>query len=363
MRIGVAAGARKRCGVGAFARALASAYPLDIEVLWLDHPAADTRAAWRGVARSADGLDVVHVHYEYGLFRTVKPYRNRFAAYVDSLSPPVVVTLHGPLPKLEPRWQFGRRSAADLIRDLVYLPFFGRWQRIMHRGVAHWIVHSRSLSDRMEPVVGAEQSTYLPHPIPEVAQRWQPGTGERLVMATPGFVKPHKGYEELVQALAADQSWSWIIAGGAQDQRDREYVRRLEEALAVERMEDRVRIIGYLDRREMEAAMCGAHLAVFPYADVVGSGSVAWAIGCGMPVVTTDLPEFRSVRSRGAGIELLPAGAPDRWSEIIHRLWREPARLDELAQKNREYAAANGYDRCALAHSEIFARVTHGAGT
>jgi glycosyltransferase involved in cell wall biosynthesis len=341
MRIGVAAGARKRCGVGDFARALASAYPLDVEVLWLDHPAADTRAAWRGIARSADGLDVVHVHYEYGLFRTVKPYRNRYAAYVDRLSPPVVVTLHGPLPKLEPRWRSGRRGVADLLRDLAYLPFFARWERIMHRGVAHWIVHGRSLSDQMEPVVGAARSTYLPHPIPEVAQRWRPGTGERLVMVTPGFVKAHKGYHELARVLAADRSWSWIIAGGPQDRTDEEYLQDLREVLIARGVGDRVRVTDYLDRPDMEATLCGAAIAVFPYAEVTGSGSVAWAIGCGVPVVTTDLPEFRSVRS----------------------LWREPARLDELAQKNREYAAANGYDRCALAHSEIFARVTHGAGT
>jgi glycosyltransferase involved in cell wall biosynthesis len=182
-------------------------------------------------------------------------------------------------------------------------------------------------------------------------------------MVTPGFVKPHKGYEELSQLLAADRSWSWIIAGGAQDRRDEEYVRRLQEALAAGGLGDRVRITGYLDRPEIEAKMCGAHLAVFPYADVFGSGSVAWAIGCGMPVVTTDLPEFRSMRSRGAGIELLPVGSPDRWAEIIRRLWCEPARLEELARKNRVYAAANDFAGCALAHAEIFSRVAHEAGT
>jgi glycosyltransferase involved in cell wall biosynthesis len=363
MRLGIAAGARERCGVGDLARGLAAAYPFDIEVLWLDYPAGDTRAAWRRAARAADGLDVVHVHYEYGLFRTVKPYRNRYAAFLGRLRPPVVVTLHGPLPELEPRWRSGRRRVADLLRDLAYLPFFAQWERVMHRGAAHWIVHGRGLCDRIEPVVGAERSTYLPHPIPEVAQRWQPSTREMPMMVTPGFIKPHKGYNELVQALAAHQSWSWIIAGGPQDRRDHEYVRRLEDALADGRLEDRVCITGYLDRPEMEAAMCGAHLAVFPYAEVVGSGSVAWAIGCGMPVVTTDLPEFRSMRSSGAGIELLPVGTPDRWLEIILRLWREPARLEGLGQKNREYAAANGYDRCAMAHAEIFARVAREDGT
>jgi glycosyltransferase involved in cell wall biosynthesis len=349
--------------VGDFAQDLASVYPFDIEVLWIDFPARDSRAAWRRAARAAEGLDVVHVHYEYGLFRTVKPYRNRYAAFLGRLRPPVVVTLHGPLPRLVPRWRSGRRRVADLVRDLAYLPFFARWDRILDRGVVDWIVHSRSLCDQMETVVGAERCTYLPHPIPEVERIWQPGTREGLVMVTPGFVKPHKGYEELSQLLAADRSWSWIIAGGAQDRRDEEYVRRLQEALAAGGLGDRVRITGYLDRPEMEAKMCGAHLALFPYTDVFGSGSVAWAIGCGMPVVTTDLPEFRSMRSRGAGIELLPVEENDRWAKIIHGLWREPKRLEELARKNREYAATHGFADCAVAHAEIFSRVAREAGT
>jgi glycosyltransferase involved in cell wall biosynthesis len=329
----------------------------------MDFPAHERRAAWRTAARAAVGLDVVHVHYEYGLFRTVKPYRNRYAAFVENLGPPAVVTLHGPLPRLESRWRSGRRDVADLLRDLAYFPFFARWERILHRRVAHWIVHAGSLCKQMGAAVDAGKCTYLPHPIPQVARTWTPGTDRGLVMVTPGFVKPHKGYLEFAQTLSADRSWSWIIAGGPQDRHDQRYLERLGDTLATGRVEDRVRITGYLDRPEMEGTMCGAHLAVFPYADVFASGSVAWAIGCGVPVVTTDLPEFRSMRSRGAGIELLPVDELDRWVEVIHRLGSEPARLEELARRNREYAATHGFPDCARVHAEIFSRVADEAGT
>lgn len=362
MKLGVAAGARERCGVGDFARRLVAVYPPDIEVVSIDTPAGGGSAAWRRAARAAQGVDVVHVHYEYGLFETVKPYRNLYAVFVEELRPPVVVTLHGPLPSLESRWCSGRRGVADLLRDLAYLPFFARWDRIMQRGVAHWIVHSRSLCDQIEAAAGSDRSTYLPHPIPEVAHTWQPSTRGRLVMVTPGFVKPHKGYHELAKAMGTDWSWSWIIAGGPQDRRDRDFLRVLRDTLVSRRIEDRVRFTGYLDRGEMEATLCGAGLAVFPYAEVFGSGSVAWAIGCGLPVVTTDLPEFVEMKSDGAGIELLPVGATDRWAEIVRRLWSEPARLAAMARQNRAYAVANSFVDCALAHAEIFARVVDEVG-
>ena len=64
-----------------------------------------------------------------------------------------------------------------------------------------------------------------------------------------------------------------------------------------------------------------------------------------------------------AGIELLPAGESVHWLDTLDRLWREPARLDELALRNRSYAANHGLGSCALAHAGIFARVVDEAGS
>ena len=363
MRLGVTIAHRPRCGVGDFARRLVDAYPRDIDVRWIDYPDRDSRSAWRRAARRADDLDVVHVHYEYSLFRTVKPYRNRFAAFVGRLHPPVVVTLHGALPRLEPRWRSGRRGVSAVLRDLAYLPFFSRWERILCRGVRYWIVHGLGVRDRVQGVVGVERTAYLPHPVPDVEPRWQPEAERERVIVTPGFVKPHKGYHVLARSLGESPSWSWIIAGGPQNRADEEYLRRLRDELASRGLGDRVRITGYLDRSDMEATLRGAAMAVFPYADVTGSGSVAWAIGCGVPVVATDLPEFRAMRSRGAGVELLPLGEPARWGEVLDRLWHERERLRELALRNLQFAAANGFGDCARAHAEIFSRVAREAAT
>jgi glycosyltransferase involved in cell wall biosynthesis len=334
-----------------------------VEVSWVDYPDPESGRAWRRAAATADRLDLVHVHYEYGLFRTVKPYRNRYATFLGRLRPPVVVTLHGPLPDLVPRWSSGRLTLADLLRDLAYLPFFSRWSKILQRGIRHWIVHSQTLCNQTAIVTGEAECTYIPHPVPVVGRRWTLGRQREKVVVTPGFVKPHKGYGKLAQVLASDPSWSWIIAGGAQDQRDLEYLHRFRKVVAHSGLEDRVQITGYLDRAKMEATICGAALAVFPYDEVAGSGALAWTIGCGIPVATTDLPEFRSLRSAGAGIELLPAGGSDRWLAALDLLWRDSARLDELALRNRSYAATRGLDACAMAHAEIYARVASEAGS
>ena len=356
MRIGVAAPRRRRCGVADFARRLGDELGASHHVRWIWYPQEASARLWRRAARSATGLDVVHLHFEAGLFHPLKPYRNRFVTLVRGLRSPVVVTLHGPLPVLEPRWCAGRRSAPDLLRDLAYLPFFTGWERRLLQGVDHWIVHNRDLLERVRTMAGAGRVSYMPHPVPPTRRRWRLEPGGVPVLVTPGFVKPHKGHRDLVRALAGTDGWSWVLAGGTQEPADLAHLDRLREEAAGLGLADRVRVTGYLDREEMETTLAGATLAVFPYREVVGSGAVAWAIGCGVPVVTTDLSEFRALRADGAGIDLLPAGDPEQWRGLLHRLVPDAARLEELAERNRSWAAANGFDAAARLHLRIFER-------
>lgn len=356
MRVGVAVSRREPCGVGDFARSLAKALPDGVEWQLIHHPENDSSHAWRRAARTANGLDLVHVHFEYALFGTVKPYRNRFAAFVGRLQPPVVVTLHGRLPGLASRWHAGRRRVPDILRDLAYLPFFGRWGRIMHGEVAHWIVHGRELFDRVTADVGEGRTTHLPLPVPAIARRWNNTGGGDPILVSPGFIKPHKGYGGFVEVVR-DLACTWVIAGGPQDRRDDLHLEELRRLIDESEIGERVQVTGYLSRADMEETLCRATMAVFPFREVAASASMAWAVGCGLPVVSTDLPEFRWLRSMGAGIELLPREAPDSWSEIIEGLSRDRGRLADLARQNREFAATNTFDACAAAHVEVFKRV------
>ena len=358
MRVGVFVPRRERCGVGDFAGRLAMAFPDTVECRLIHYPDDDSSRAWRRAARTADGLDLVHVHYEYGLFGSVKPYRNRFAAFMGRLGPPAVVTLHGQLPELAPRWGAERFAASDVFRDLAYLPFFRRWNRIMYGRGAHWVVHSRILCDRVTSVVGEERTTYLPLPVPNTDRTWLDAERGDLVLVSPGFVKPHKGYEVFLDVVRELGSFSWVIAGGPQDRRDERYLGELCRLIDASGIGDRAKVTGYLSRAEMEEVMCRATMAVFPFRDVAGSASMAWAVGCGVPVVTTDLPEFRSLRSRGAGIELLPIGSPDSWPGFIERLGNDYDRLVDLARQNRDFGSENTYETCAEALVEVFERVT-----
>jgi glycosyltransferase involved in cell wall biosynthesis len=355
IRVAIAARDSERCGVRDYARHLADAMPEGVEVFWVAYPDADSSAVWRRAAKATQGADVVHVHYEYGLFRLVKPLRNRFATFMDNLTAPAVVTLHGPLPSLDFRWSAKKPyGIADALRDVAYVPFRSRWPAQNHRRAAHWIVHTRALRDTVARYAGPDRVTLMAHPAPRVGSLWRGDSGRELRLVTPGFIKEHKGAEIFLETLRAMPEWRWTLAGGPQNPRDARFLARLRKRIDDLGLADRVEIAGYLSREELESLVCRHAMAVFPYERAEGSGSLALSIGLGMPVAATDLPSFREMREAGAGIEFLPRETPERWASVLQTLHDDPSRLERLAQVNRGFALSNSYEHAATQLAALF---------
>ncbi|MBN1867619.1 glycosyltransferase [Candidatus Sumerlaeota bacterium] len=358
LQVAVAAPETERCGVYDYARHLADAMPDDVEIRWVAYPTGDSAAAWRRAAGETRGADLVHVHYEHGLFRLVKPFRNRFAAFMNNLRAPAVVTLHGPMPSLVPRWRRKRPyGVRDAFRDLAYLAYFSKWAVRDYGRAAHWIVHTRPRYDEATQYAAPDRVTLLMHPIPRPTTSWRLEAVAERLFVTPGFIKEHKGYERFLETLRRIPGWRWTLAGGPQNARDTDYLARLRDRIVRLELTDRVEITGYLPRERFESLVSRAAVAVFPYERAEGSGSLSLALGLGMPVAATDVPAFRETAEAGAGIELLPNEAPESWGAALQSLVEDSSRLDRLARANARFADSHSYERGALELASLFRSV------
>ena len=289
IRVAIVASFRRPCGIGDVAERLARALPAGCRSTLIDLPERDHPDEWRQTGRRCQGHEAVHIHYEYGLFHVVKPLRNRLAALLGRINAPTVVTLHDALPRLEPRWPHWR-TLGDGVRDLAYLPFFSWWEAAQYRRADHWIAHTREVYARAAAAIPAHRLSLLPLPVPPVTRSWQWSPSDPPKIVTPGFIKRHKGYEILVEVLERLSGWTWVVAGGPQDESDRLFVIELKKSIEDAGLSDRVRFTGYCSEADVEAELARATLAVLPFHRAAASSSLAWAIACGTPVIAADLP-------------------------------------------------------------------------
>jgi len=336
------------------ARQLVEALPEELAVTWLALPEDGARRRWRALADQAGGLDLLHVHFETSLFHSVKPLRNRFATLMNAVAVPKVATLHGPLPALAPRWRRGARRPADLLRDLLYLPFFARWERTQYGRADRWIVHSEERARHVETHGGAGRTTVIALPTPAVERRWSPAGDGVARLVTPGFVKEAKGLELLLEAVAALPEVRWTIAGGPQDAADRRTLAAIEARIEALGLGDRVRITGFLPREEIDELLATASVAAFPYRWSTGSSALAWAIGSSTPILVSDLAVFRELVEGGAGLELVAEGDADAWITALRGLLGDPERRVELSRRNRAYAARSSWRHAAERTAAVY---------
>jgi glycosyltransferase involved in cell wall biosynthesis len=360
IRLGVTRGPASACGIRDYAERQAAALPADLEVRWVDLPAPGEARAYREAARRERDVDVVHVHYEYGLFEPVKPWRNRLAAFLRALECPAVVTLHGELPVLHPRWQAAAPYRfRDALRDAAYLPFFAGWERRIHGHAAHWIAQVEDQRFRAAAALGASRVTLARHPVPETGRRWRCSTADSAGIVVPGFIKPHKGYDRLLAWLASRPGLALTLAGGPQHAADESFLFGLRSRAQAMGLTGRFAVTGYLETEAFAETLSRARLVVLPYERGGASGALSWAIAVGAPVVASDLPAFRELRDAGAGLELLPTSDAEA-GPLLEALCADAGRLGALAQRNREYAAGHGYRDSASVLTAVIRQLAAG---
>jgi len=114
-----------------------------------------------------------------------------------------------------------------------------------------------------------------------------------------------KGLRYLLQAFAAVQrTRSNLVLTIVGDGPMKDEVRHLISALGQDRS---VRLLGGMRQSELPDIYRRATLAVFPYADQEGFGLVVVeAMGCGCPVIASDLPAIREIVEPGVTGILTP---------------------------------------------------------
>jgi glycosyltransferase involved in cell wall biosynthesis len=342
----------RRCGIATYTRDLRDAIAAtlgDAECLVVplvdsdagDHPPEvrftirdDSLPAYRRAAEYLNlcNVDVVSLQHEYGIFGG--PAGAHVLALVRGLRMPIHTTLHTVL--AEPTME-----QHEVMQEL--LARSSRLAVMTERG-------RRLLLDRYH--VDDARIDVIPHGIPDMplespaVARERLGIEARWMLLTFGLLAPGKGIEHVIAALptilAEHPDALYVVLGATHPQLVRSegeaYRERLTGLAAELGVQDRVLFLDrYMALPELLAFIAAADLYITPYLnqDQITSGTLAYAFGCGKPVISTPYWHAAELLADGRGV-LVPfsdaaaiaretialLGDDGRRSELARRAWQ-----------------------------------------
>ena len=206
-----------------------------------------------------------------------------------------------------------------------------------------FLVHARSEAAKLETLARGRPVRVHPHPSYEIFSERAPSREEartslgltgRVILFF-GYVRPYKGLEDLLSALAIARpdSWDMLTIVGEFYAPPERYRPLLEDP----RIRDRVRVVNrYVPNEEVARWFAAADVVVLPYREATGSGIAQVAFGAGLPVIGTRTGGLEEVVEEGASGLLVPPRDPTALARAIERFFDE-----NLAERLRAGVARN----------------------
>ncbi|WP_135662768.1 glycosyltransferase [Halorhabdus rudnickae] len=249
----------------------------------------------------ASHYDVVHIHFEYGLFRPKLLYAWLFFPLLflgtRLRGTSVVVTLHE---------VWTTRTVGRI--QYVYVWFV----HLMLTGTASRLVFmSQSAKDDFRPR-NITESELIPHGVDIDAVRdigvsnardiFEYSTDE-TVIAQIGYVSRRKGTDTFLELARRHPEYEFLIAGGPLRDEDLPYFERV-----IRESPENVQVTGVLSDASFHAAFVATDVAVLAYRDIRQSGILNWCFAYGVPVICRSIDRFRALCARSAPLQLFGDG-------------------------------------------------------
>jgi len=274
-------------------------------------------------------IDVVSLQHEYGIFGGQAG--RHILALLRDVRMPVVTTLHTVLKEPSPDQRRVLRELAELSSRLVVMSQRGR----------EFLLDVYGVPDAKIDVIA--------HGIPDMpfvdpnASKEQFGVEGKHVILTFGLLSPNKGIEYALQALPEIirecPNVVYIVLGATHPNLVREQGETYR--LSLERMASdlgvRKNVIFYnrfVERHELIEFIAAADIYLTPYLEPaqITSGTLAYAFGCGKPVVSTPYWHAEELLAEGRGA-LVPFRDSSAIAQQICSLLRDEPRRQAMGRQ------------------------------
>lgn len=238
------------------------------------------------------GIDTVVIQHQPGLLRF--SYLNELLLKLSEMDVKVFLTMH---------------NTRD--RSLIFPS--KRIEKVVEglKTCSTVMVHSKSDVENLKNLGIEDNVVMIPHGIyPPPSNSAEALPVEGRVMGSFGFLLPHKGQLELVEAFERLPGWDELLLLCATREGSGKMEAKMNSLIEKKGLTGRVRLVtDFLDDDVAIATLAKCELLVFPYQNTKesASGAVRMGVAAGVPLAVTPIPIFDdvtgSIRTRGRTVD------------------------------------------------------------
>jgi glycosyltransferase involved in cell wall biosynthesis len=287
------------------------------------------RPAIERLIRDGYDFDLIDAHYFF-------PDGVAAAMLSRMFNKPLVITARGTDLNVFPDYPAARRQiewAADVADGLI----------TVNRALAKKLQSLGAGPDKIR-VLSNGVDLDLFRPLDRTEARGRIGAGDGPLLLSVGNLVQLKGHDITIRALSLLENASLMIAGsGPEEARLRELARDLGVA-------DRVRFLGAVPQKDLPPYYAAADLLVLSSSREGMANVLLESLGCGTPVVASDIPGMGEVVGPPESGLLMKARTPEALAEAVQTLLANPP----AREATRAYAEKFSWDATTKGQIDLF---------
>lgn len=296
-------------------------------------------------------VKLVSIQHEFGLYGG--QWGDHLLTFLEALQKPVVITFHTVLPPIDARMVQVVKNIARRVDEIVVMTKTG-------------VDILKQDYDIKTPI------HIIPHGIPGIVYESQQRMKKkmrlkgRFVLSSFGLLGPGKGYEFIIGALSElvkeYHDLIYIIVGAThpvvRKKEGEKYRNSLKKIIEDNNLKAHVRFDNrYVDINEIIEYLAATDIYISssqnPYQ--ITSGTLAYALGSGRPVVSTPFAHAKDLVTSACG-RLAEFGNSTSFSRAISEMMAKPNKLKEMEHKAYALTRPMEWPNTALAYGKLFSQ-------
>jgi glycosyltransferase involved in cell wall biosynthesis len=301
-----------------------------------------------------DQIRIVLIQHEFGFFNKQE---EPFLQFLNRLTKPVIVVFHTVLPNPDEKLKFNIKCIASSCESII----------VMTHDSAKILIYDYELPKKKISVI-AHGTHLVPH-LNREALKKKYGINGRKVLTTFGLLSSGKSIETTLEALPAiiktNPDVIFLIIGKTHPEVIKEegeqYRNSLEALMVRKNLTQHVKFINsYLPLPDLLEYLQLTDIYLFTSNDPnqAVSGTFAYAMSCGCPIISTPIPHAKEVLTEDTGI-IFDFRNSQQLADGVIRLLNNNSLRSNITINTLQKIVSTAWENSAVEHAMLFKKIAH----